>query len=271
MQKDFYRILGLSPGSTKKQIKSAYRKLALKYHPDRNPSPAARQKFQEITEAYDKLLDYPGAGIEDATSYDEQVAAEILRRERELMKQRARAQREKKKQQDEYFNRPEWHDPILFLKYAGNYILFLFALSSVVLPILLAILEDPASLAGTSIFIVLGVILLVFLPVESVLWRFMAGLLGGGIVSTVVLKLFRVRSKTSYLLTPGLIVKMAIWIFSLDMLFDLVIGIFPFYRKMFRPVIKQGITLDSLYKEGYQNYQELPVYSVMYPLIRWLF
>jgi len=115
------------------------------------------------------------------------------------------------------------------------------------------------------------VLFLIFFPVDSVLWRFMAGLLGGGIVSTVVLKLFRVRSKTSYLLTPGLIVKMAIWIFSLDMLFDLVIGIFPFYRKMFRPVIKQGITLDSLYKEGYQNYQELPVYSVMYPLIRWLF
>jgi len=67
-----------------------------------------------------------------------------------------------------------------------------------------------------------------------------------------------------YLVVAGLL-------FFLDMLFDLVIGIFPFYRKMYRPVIKQGTILDSLYKEGYQNYQELPVYSVMYPLIRWLF
>ena len=60
-------------------------------------------------------------------------------------------------------------------------------------------------------------------------------------------------------------------LFLLDMIFDLVIGFLPFYRKMFRPVIQQGTILDSLYREGYQNYQELPVFSVIYPLIRWLF
>ena len=101
-QKNYHKVLGLSPGATKKQIKSAYRQLALKYHPDRNKSAGAARKFQEITEAYDYLLEHPNAGLQDGRSYEDQVASEILRREREKMQQRARAQREKKKQQDEY-------------------------------------------------------------------------------------------------------------------------------------------------------------------------
>lgn len=409
-QKNYYRVLGLSPGATKKQIKSAYRQLALKYHPDRNNSAGAAKKFQEVTEAYDKLLDPPGYMEERASTYEERVASEIYRREREKMQRRARAQREKKRQQDEYFNRPEWHDPILLLRYTANGFLLLMALSAIVLPILAAFFVTPESLAGTSIFMIMGIILLVFIyqkrkhwfrlgkfnvswkelldffrhvpgkpsndkccycrsamadgkaykiellktvdiivqsygalnhsaryknkvkrvvvprsskavyyhrlvsliklltvqafliffPVESFLWRFIAGLFCAGMLSSVVLLLARVRSKVSYLLTPGLIVKVLIWLvtlsliskfgpgfniqissyvylvvaglfFFLDMIFDLVLGFLPFYRKMFIPVIKQGTVLDSLYRDGYQNYQELPVYSVVFPLLRWLF
>jgi hypothetical protein len=40
---------------------------------------------------------------------------------------------------------------------------------------------------------------------------------------------------------------------------------------LFRPIRRQGRIMDSLYREGYQNYQELPIYSVVYPFIRWLF
>jgi hypothetical protein len=57
----------------------------------------------------------------------------------------------------------------------------------------------------------------------------------------------------------------------LDMLFDLIFGFFPFYRSLQEPVIRQGKVLHSLYKDGFQNFQELPVYSVLYPLMRWLF
>jgi len=409
-QKNHHKVLGLAAGATKKQIKSAYRKLAFKYHPDRNPSAGAARIFQEITEAYNYLLENPDAGLNDATSYEDRVASEVYRRERERMHQRARAQREKKKQQDEYFNRPEWHDPILLLKYAGNGILLLFAIAAVVLPVLLAVFGEAASLAGTSVFIIMGLVLLIyiyqkrkqwfhlgklnfsakeliaffrlipgkpskdrccycrsamadgkaykiellktidieiqtrgvldhsaryknkvkrvvvprssravyfhrmvslikllsivafliFFPLESIMWRFIAGLFAGGILSTLLLKLARVRSKVSYLLTPGLILKTVIWLvclalisspgpgldirvsgyvylvvagllFLLDMIFDLLMGFLPFYRLMFRPLIKQGTILDSLYREGYQNYQELPVYSVIYPLVRWLF
>lgn len=55
MKRDFYEILGISKNSTKDEIKSAYRKLALKYHPDRNKEPGAEEKFKEINEAYEVL------------------------------------------------------------------------------------------------------------------------------------------------------------------------------------------------------------------------
>nr|CAH8868794.1 unnamed protein product [Trichobilharzia regenti] len=57
MGKDYYRILGLSKGAPDDEIKKAYRKLALKYHPDKNKSPNAEEKFKEIAEAYDVLSD----------------------------------------------------------------------------------------------------------------------------------------------------------------------------------------------------------------------
>ena len=408
--KDYHKVLGLSQGATSKQIKAAYRKLALKYHPDRNSSSGAKQLFQDITEAYDYLLEHPNHGAPQASSYDDRVANEVLRRERERMQKQARARREKKRREEEYFSRPEWHDPILFLKYTGNSLVLLFGLAAVVLPILLAIFGDQASLAGTFFFMLMGVVLLVYIyqhrktwfrigkfhrslkemarsfritpglptkdrccycrstmadgkaykiellktidikiqsygalnhdaryknknkrvvvprsaraqyyhrlasllkmltilicllvfPVDSILWRLMVGIFSGGLLSFLLLKMARVKSKVSYLFTPGLLIKAAIWLFSLymistvgpgfnisisgyvylvvagllfflDMVFDLVMGIFPFYRSLFRPVKRQGTILDSLYRDGYQNYQELPVYSVVYPLFRWIF
>jgi hypothetical protein len=55
--KDYYALLGIPPDATSAQIKSAYRKLAKQYHPDVNNSPDAPEKFREITEAYDTLID----------------------------------------------------------------------------------------------------------------------------------------------------------------------------------------------------------------------
>ncbi len=57
MGKDYYRILGVSRNATDDELKKAYRKLALKYHPDKNKSPEAEEKFKEIGEAYDVLSD----------------------------------------------------------------------------------------------------------------------------------------------------------------------------------------------------------------------
>jgi curved DNA-binding protein CbpA len=399
--KNPHKVLGIAPGSTEGQIKTAYRKLALKFHPDLNNSSEAQAKFQEINDAYKYLL---------KQGDDDTVAREVYRRERERMQRQARARQDKKRRQDEYFNRPEWHDPILLIRYIIHGFGILFAAAAILGPVLFAIFKDPASLAGTFFFLVAGVFVsvyiyqhrkgwfrlgkfkttwkdiagflkmeperrttdrccyssntlaggksytiellntvvvkvhsygalnhqakyknrmkrvvvprsvrahlfhritslikaisifgcMLFFPVESLLWRFMASILVGGILSSSVLIAARVKSKVGYLFTPGLILKVAIWFFSLamisefgpgfniqtsgyvylliagllfllDMAIDLVLGFFPFYRLLFRPVIRQGKVLESLYKEGYQNYQELPVYSMIYPLIKWLF
>lgn len=57
MGKDYYQTLGLSRNATEDDIKKAYKKLALKYHPDKNKSPGAEEKFKEIAEAYEVLSD----------------------------------------------------------------------------------------------------------------------------------------------------------------------------------------------------------------------
>jgi DnaJ-class molecular chaperone len=54
---DYYKILGITKKATSKDIKKAYRKLSLKYHPDKNPSPDAANKFAKISTAYSTLSD----------------------------------------------------------------------------------------------------------------------------------------------------------------------------------------------------------------------
>ncbi|MEM4311450.1 MAG: molecular chaperone DnaJ [Nitrososphaerales archaeon] len=56
-KRDYYEILGVDKNASKEEIKRAYRKLALQYHPDRNKSPEAEEKFKEISEAYAVLSD----------------------------------------------------------------------------------------------------------------------------------------------------------------------------------------------------------------------
>lgn len=55
--RDYYEILGLSRNADPAAIKKAYRRLALEYHPDRNTSPEATERFREIQEAYEVLSD----------------------------------------------------------------------------------------------------------------------------------------------------------------------------------------------------------------------
>src|SRR5215467_3335962 len=53
--KDYYEILGVSKNATLDEIKRAYRKLALEYHPDRNKTKEGEEKFKEITKAFEVL------------------------------------------------------------------------------------------------------------------------------------------------------------------------------------------------------------------------
>lgn len=57
MEQDYYKILGVNKTASAQEIKSAYRKLALQYHPDRNKTKEAEEKFKEVTKAYEVLGD----------------------------------------------------------------------------------------------------------------------------------------------------------------------------------------------------------------------
>jgi len=71
MARDYYTVLGVEKGASPEQIKKAYRKLAIKYHPDKNPGDkTAEERFKEITEAYAVLSD-----TEKRRQYDQFGAA----------------------------------------------------------------------------------------------------------------------------------------------------------------------------------------------------
>lgn len=79
-KRDYYEILGIDKNASKSQIKKAYRKLALKYHPDKNPEKDAEERFKEISEAYAVLYDdekrkkydqFGHAGIDQQYSYED--------------------------------------------------------------------------------------------------------------------------------------------------------------------------------------------------------
>ena len=71
VKRDYYEILDVSRDASEEELKKSYRRLALKYHPDRNPNdPVAEEKFKEAAEAYDVLNDSEKRGLYDRYGHD---------------------------------------------------------------------------------------------------------------------------------------------------------------------------------------------------------
>jgi len=79
-KRDYYETLGVPRNASKEDVKKAYREMALKYHPDRNKTPEAEEKFKEISEAYAVLSDdekrmqydqYGHAGVDAKYTWDD--------------------------------------------------------------------------------------------------------------------------------------------------------------------------------------------------------
>ncbi|HDH97447.1 MAG TPA: molecular chaperone DnaJ, partial [Proteobacteria bacterium] len=70
-EKDYYQILGVPRNASQEEIKKAFRRLAVKYHPDKNPGdPKAEEMFKDISEAYQVLSDPEKRRIYDAYGYE---------------------------------------------------------------------------------------------------------------------------------------------------------------------------------------------------------
>lgn len=69
-KRDYYEVLGISRNATEHDIKSAFRRLAMKYHPDHNKAPDAEEKFKEINEAYAVLSDQQKRATYDQFGHD---------------------------------------------------------------------------------------------------------------------------------------------------------------------------------------------------------
>lgn len=174
MLEQYYKILDVDPGADEKTVKKAYRKLALKYHPDVNSHPGASDRFHRICEAYEIVLTHIrkttviNANLEDVEEeIDPQVYEEIIREAREKAWERAKMKYDKIKAEKEFF---ENNDIIVLFKYIGNYLAVPLGIALIGIPVYLAITETFMVFFATIFFWVVGFILLSHIYTKRKTW-----------------------------------------------------------------------------------------------------
>ena len=75
-KKDYYDILGIEKDATSAQIKKAYKKLAVKVHPDKNPYPKATEAFKKVSTAFSTLNDEEKKWVYDQVGHSEEFEQE---------------------------------------------------------------------------------------------------------------------------------------------------------------------------------------------------
>ena len=404
--KDYYQILEVSDTSSLEEIKQAYRNLAKRYHPDINKSPDAHQRFIEISEAYEVLVQRK---TELVVPFSEVEHEEFLRDIREAAKKQARMRYEKFERQHEAFRESGLYDVGLLLKYIGRFLLPVISLGMIVIPVLVCISEEsvqpffylfflwviggfllyytyqerakffrigkfyysfskikelyvktnenvtdncfycrgrlansipfklelikvkdiqlrndgpmqhqagynrkyitiifPRSQKAFVIHSVVSVVkvlsilmVLILLPVSSLVWRFIVGIFVGWLLSSAILFICHTRSKTAYLFSYGMCVKVILWLSLIGFLsvlkfspfdifttpyinFGIVFLLFfdafieqilkmPKKVKLFKPIPNQYINLTHHFDEKCQLYLEMPFWTTIYPFVRWVF
>jgi uncharacterized membrane protein (DUF485 family) len=144
------------------------------------------------------------------------------------------------------------------------------------------------------------IVALILLPITSLLWRFLGGIAAGSLLTAVLLSFSHTRSKVSYLYTWSFFIRLGMWLLVLVMLCNwnnfpdiqptdyMVVGVVSllFFQDVFidligkvllrksnldKPIIKQPVEIQKLINQGYQDYLEIPVWSTIYPLMKWIF
>jgi hypothetical protein len=154
--------------------------------------------------------------------------------------------------------------------------------------------------ANSIIKILLILTSLIILPFESWIWRLAGGMMAGGFISVIILVLMRTRSKVSYLLNWNMIIKLflllmvvvllsdwqsfpiikstdylgvgfVLMLFFEDIFVDLIMKILFRKRDFTKPIFKQPAPIQNLVNHGYQTYLDIPVWSAIFPFIKWIF
>ena len=154
--------------------------------------------------------------------------------------------------------------------------------------------------AVSLIKLLLIITAILVVPFDSILWRIISGVFAGSLLSGILLAITGIRSKVSYLLNVNILVKILSWclifilftdfsgfpniitsdyiimgtmlmLFFQDMLIDPIVGLFTGKGKRLMPLLTQPESLNRWYLKGYQPYLEIPVWSTIFPLLKWLF
>jgi len=151
--------------------------------------------------------------------------------------------------------------------------------------------------SGVKLFSILFGLL--FFPVTSLVWRFLGGLLMGWILTSLLLLITHTQSKTAYLMSYGMIIKIFLWLLVIGslsefhfspldiqttpmihfgivsyLIVDAILEQFlkiPKKVKLFQPIPKHYVNLTRHFEENCQLYLEIPFWTSLYPLVRWIF